>query len=265
VQGRLSASMTSHPNFLGLVAFGILMCALLVSNRLVAGLLIVSNLLVIVATQSRGSLVASLLGLLAYGALRARQLQRHTTLVVVAVAMVLILFLPWYLEGVQTSVSSLLFLDDKYRGLGTGFTGRLDAWEEAIGLFRDNPVLGVGFRMHEHYMTTLSSAHNGYLSLLAESGLLGTFTWLIVVSLAIGRLLRRALRGDSLAALGFSFSLGYLFLAAFERFFLNMGNPTSILTWLFLLMPSEGWRSLARARVPPAFNQRIWLPNTRVS
>jgi O-antigen ligase len=178
---------------------------------------------------------------------------------------VLILALPWYLETIQKSVSGLLFLDDKYRGLGTGFTGRLDAWEEAIALFRDNPVLGVGFRMHEQYMTTLSSAHNGYLSLLAESGLLGTFSWLLVTSLAIGSLFRRALRGDSLAALGFSFSLGYLFLAAFERFFLNMGNPTSILTWLFLLMPSMRRSSATSVAAPAPFNRTVWLPDTKVS
>jgi len=265
VQGRLSASATSHPNFLGLVAFGVLMCALAMSNRLIASALIAANLLVIIATESRGSLVASLLGLVVYGALQARRLKRFTAFVIAVVAMALILVLPWYLETIQTSVSALLFLDDKYRGLGTGFTGRLDAWQEAIALFRENPVLGVGFRMHEHYMTTLSSAHNGYLSLLAESGVLGTFSWLLVTALAIGRLFRRALKGDSLAALGLSFSLGYLFLAAFERFFLNMGNPTSILTWLFLLMPSMGRSPVTRAAAPTVLDRKIWLFNTRAS
>jgi len=264
VQGRLSVSATSHPNFLGLVAFGVLMCALLVPSRLVAALLIAVNVLVIVATQSRGSLVASLLGLLTYGALRARQLKRNSMVAIAAVAMVVTLMLPWYQDSIQASISSLLFLDDKYRGLGTGFTGRLEAWEEAIALFRDNPVLGVGFRMHEHYMTTLSSAHNGYLSLLAESGVLGTATWLIVVGLTMSLLFRRALRGDLLSALGFSFSVGYLFLATFERFFLNMGNPTSILTWLFLLMPSITPSPVARASASVA-NEGIWLPNTRAS
>jgi O-antigen ligase len=128
-------------------------------------------------------------------------------------------------------------LNDRYRGLGTGFTGRVGAWEEALDLFRENPVFGVGFRMHERYMTAASSAHNGYLSLLAETGAVGALLFLVFTGYLLWRLFRRAAAGEPIAVVGFSFVTGYLFIAAFERLFLNMGNPTSVLAWMFLMLP----------------------------
>ena len=88
-----------------------------------------------------------------------------TALVVILPSIYLI-----YPEEISRWVSTVMFLDDHYRAIGTGFTGRMVAWQEALTLFRDNPVFGVGFRMHEQFMTTLPSAHNGYLSMLAETG-----------------------------------------------------------------------------------------------
>jgi O-antigen ligase len=240
IQDRLSISLTSHPNYLGLVSFGLLMCSLALKNHLLTAGIIVMNFVVIVATQSRGSLVAALLGLSVYltlKTLRARKVR--VVLTVVGAVIVAAVLLMLYQDEIGNWFSSLLFLNDKYRGIGTGFTGRLDAWQEAFDLFLGNPWFGVGFRMHEQYMTTLSSAHNGYLSLLAEVGSIGGIALLVLTMGACGRLLRQALRGDTIAMLGLGFVAGYFFLATFERFFLNMGNPTSILTWLFLLMPAR--------------------------
>jgi O-antigen ligase len=52
---------------------------------------------------------------------------------------------------------------------------RLDCWEAGLGMFRTNPVLGVGagqFANH-HYLT----AHNSFILTLAELGPLGLFLW----------------------------------------------------------------------------------------
>jgi hypothetical protein len=54
-------------------------------------------------------------------------------------------------------------------------TERLDCWEAGLGMFRTNPVLGVGagqFADH-HYLT----AHNSFVLTLAELGPLGMFLW----------------------------------------------------------------------------------------
>jgi O-antigen ligase len=128
--------------------------------------------------------------------------------------------------------------DDRYRGIGTGFTGRSDAWAESFNLFLQNPLFGVGFRVHSMYMTTLSSAHNGYLSTLAEAGVAGFLALMALTVVCCRRLLRAAWTGDDLAVVGTSLVSGYLFVALFERYFINFGNPTSALVWLFLFMPS---------------------------
>jgi O-antigen ligase len=243
IQGRLSISLTAHPNYLGLIAFGLLMCSLMVRSRLLAACMMGINIAAIVATESRGSLVAACLGVLVFFTLKITRVHKgRAAFTLTALSLVTALVLIVYRDVIEVSVSSLLFLNDKYRGLGTGFTGRLDAWQEAFDLFLSNPWFGVGFRMHEQYMTTLSSAHNGYLSLLAEVGLFGSLSLLFLTSLAYWRLFRSALRGDAIAMFGVSFVTGYLFLATFERFFLNMGNPTSALTWLFLMMPVQAGR-----------------------
>jgi O-antigen ligase len=243
IQGRLSISLTAHPNYLGLIAFGLLMCSLAVQSRLLAACMVGINIAAIVATESRGFLVAACLGVLVFFTLKITRAHKgRAAFTLTAVSLLIALMLIVYRDVIEVSVSSLLFLNDKYRGLGTGFTGRLDAWQEAFDLFLSNPWFGVGFRMHEQYMTTLSSAHNGYLSLLAEVGLFGSLSLLFLTSLAYWRLFRSALRGDAIAMFGVSFVTGYLFLATFERFFLNMGNPTSALTWLFLMMPDRAGR-----------------------
>jgi O-antigen ligase len=263
IQGRLSISLTAHPNYLGLISFGLLMCSLMVRFRLLATCMIAINFLIIVATESRGSLVAAFLGLLMFFSLKIIRGHKGRAVFIIAGSSLLgAILLIAYREVIENSVSSLLFLNDKYRGLGTGFTGRLDAWQEAFDLFLSNPWFGVGFRMHEQYMTTLSSAHNGYLSLLAEVGVVGSFSLLILTLLAYVRLFRRAWRGDSVAMFGVSFVTGYLFLATFERFFLNMGNPTSVLTWVFLMMPDQVGRVVCRVRAgqPAGMRRAISIP-----
>jgi O-antigen ligase len=164
------------------------------------------------------------------------------------VALVSIVLLLAYYDAVESWVSSLFFLNDRYRGLGTGFTGRVDAWQEALDLFQQNPAFGVGFRMHERYMTTLSSAHNGYLSLLAEVGVVGTIPVFGLATLGGWRLFRRAVAGDSMAIFGFAFFSGYALLVVFERLFLNMGNPTSILVWIFLMIGGRHQRNAVQVK-----------------
>ncbi len=247
VQDRLSIG-EAHPNFVGLVSFGILVTALAVRPRIVASLLIAFNLLIIIETQSRSALAAALLALLVYGALKVNQIgRRKAAFVLAAISLLCAVLLLVYYDATQELISSLFFLNDKNRGLGTGFTGRVAAWREAMALFFENPVLGVGFRMHERYMTILPSAHNGYLSLLAEVGILGTVPLFTLTGLLCSRLIRRALNGDAIAMLGFSFVSGYLLIAAFERLFLNMGNPSSVLAWIFLLV-ADWARSPRRVR-----------------
>ena len=74
--------------------------------------------------------------------------------------------------------SKILLLNDPYRGVGSGLTGRLADWWIAIEIFVENPVFGQGF-------DTLTEVHNGFLRWAGEGGvlLLGVMLLLIITVL----------------------------------------------------------------------------------
>lgn len=241
--GRLSWNAASPPNHMALVAFSIIVASTGISRRLVAIVPVAINLAVIVATQGRGLLLASLITIGAHGFLmHTRHLRRSGALLVLTVVFLVVMAALIYTDEIEGAIVDLLLLDDPYRGLGTGFTGRMESWREALEIFSNNPFFGVGFRTHELYMTTLSSAHNGYLAVLAESGAFGLASALLLVLVALLRCGRLAMQGRRLAIIAFSATLGYLFLAVFERYFINMGNPTSMLVWMLLLAPDSAFQ-----------------------
>jgi hypothetical protein len=59
---------------------------------------------------------------------------------------------------------------------------RIDCWYEALMMWRQNPLFGVGFQQfgEHHYLT----AHNSYLLALAELGLPGMFLFSVIVYLS---------------------------------------------------------------------------------
>ncbi|RYD84774.1 MAG: hypothetical protein EOP61_39665, partial [Sphingomonadales bacterium] len=75
-------------------------------------------------------------------------------------------------------LSQVLRIDDPRRGLDSGGTGRAMAWEQAIDVFEQNPLFGVGYRHHEQYITAASSAHQAYLATAADMGILGLLLYL---------------------------------------------------------------------------------------
>lgn len=250
--GRLSLSEVSHPNYLGVVSFGMLACTFLVRPWALAVPLIAVDVLVILAAQARGPFLAGMVAVVTFCLLSvAHPGKPRRALALAAFAVLGIAFGLMYQHEVSQAAAKLMFLDDRFRGLGTGFTGRTHGWNEGWELFLANPLLGVGFRQHEQYMTVLSSAHNGYLSMLADTGLGGTLSVLALAILSARRLFRQALQGDRLATVGASLLAGFCFLALFERYLINFGNPTSVLVWTFLCMPA---RQPAVASIPQNAN-----------
>jgi O-antigen ligase len=102
-----------------------------------------------------------------------------------------------------------------------------------------NPVIGVGFRAHEFLLKADSSSHNGYLATLAEVGILGFLGVLFLVARGLYLLWagsREPGPGFSQSIL-FGLCVGYLLLAVFERYLINIGNPTSLLFLVSIMRP----------------------------
>ena len=69
--------------------------------------------------------------------------------------------------------------EDASGGLDDSSAFRLEVWELAIALFRDNLFTGIGFNgfIVASQGMKLHDTHNFYLKIAAEQGLLGLFLW----------------------------------------------------------------------------------------
>lgn len=142
-----------------------------------------------------------------------------------------------YWSTVLAAIEGFFAVDNHYRGLGTGATGRLQAWRETWGLFTSHPFLGVGFRAHDVLIKSQTSAHNGYLALLAEIGIVGfsAVMYLLISGMWRLRSLIHNAETAPMASPMLGLCAGYCFIAIFERYLINIGNPTSLIFMLAIL------------------------------
>jgi hypothetical protein len=127
-----------------------------------------------------------------------------------------------------------LALDDPHRGLGSGFTGRIDKWMYYIKLFCEHPLFGIGFRCSDSDRFNLvGTTDNGYISYLLETGIVGALGLTMLVFQCLFNSWKN--RNDLLSVVFLASSIGYLAHSLFERFILNVGNPGSLIFMLWLV------------------------------
>lgn len=174
-------------------ALGGVVCCLLSPRRSIRWAAIAIGAYLCVVVTSRGGIVALSTFLATYyliykGTLRAAV---HALLGLILFG-VLLVASPWLQNFVFEDV---MRLHDPARGLGSGFTGRVDAWEQAIDAFWDKPIFGFGFRATTHgFGEDYGAVHSGYLKILVETGFVGAFLILSAVIVEAIRRLRLALR-----------------------------------------------------------------------
>ena len=236
-----------NPNTIGLVSTSVLLAAM--SIRTLALRLAVMGPIagIIFLTSSRAAAVAAVvgLGMIVWLRLRAR---RRPVLLLAGIGLILAVGVTIiYGDVVYRTLDRSFGLSTADRGISSGATGRVMAWRWTWDLFVHNPVLGVGFRAHEYLLKADSSSHNGYLATLAEIGVFG----FLGVLFLIARGLRLLWAGSREPGPGFSQSIlfglcvGYLLLAVFERYLINVGNPTSLLFLVSIMRPKARESSVA--------------------
>jgi O-antigen ligase len=67
---------------------------------------------------------------------------------------------------------------------GTGGS-RLELWSNALSVFRDNPIFGIGFEGILDYMEEYLTVHNSWLLALAELGVTGAFFWMALLTVSV--------------------------------------------------------------------------------
>lgn len=246
--------LVSHagPNWWGALAFLVIVSAISLRNNVVKALLIALGLLIMVLTSSRGAMMALIAGGLVALVLSARRAQGRKGLawigVLVILTIPLIIVGPWLAD-------SLFHFSDPTRGIHSGGTGRSYGWRDAWRLFEQHPIFGIGFRRHEQFMTRTSTAHQAYLAVMAETGVVGIAAYLTLVLGAMVRLLLRAGSGNSLVwDAAAAFMAGFLVIGFVETSSLTMGVPSCL---LMVFITAYAWRGVAimgpaPARHPPA-------------
>ena len=126
-------------------------------------------------------------------------------------------------------------------------------WRDAAVMFRAHPIIGVGLGAFETVYPlyslndgslTVSAAHNDYLQVLAEGGLLGgaLMAWFIVI---VVRLLKQALQShdSQMQALALGSGAGMVGMFVHSFFDFNLQLPSH--AWLFLTLvarrPLPAW------------------------
>lgn len=139
--------------------------------RIINLIYIPSSFLVIILTASRGSLLAATPSLF-YIFWSLRRLSNFSRLLIpVTIIVVIYLFFPLI---PQSNIERLLTTSESISQHDLG--GRVSIWIATLGYFAKHPVLGVG--------SGVLSAHNAFLSVLAETGLVGFtfFSAIIAIS-----------------------------------------------------------------------------------
>lgn len=131
----------------------------------------------------------------------------------------------------------VLLLNNSYRGLDSGLTGRVTGWGEALDAYMRAPVLGYG-------MGLFSFSHNGYLQILSEGGSLLAIIFFIMLIIGMYKAWREINYFKWSAILSFC---GYI---AFQPRIFNL-DLISLIFWLSLrewkVTVADGERSLTNS------------------
>lgn len=201
-----------------LAAGSVVAAGLLLANaresRLVAWLVAPLALAGTVLTTSRGSMAVLALGYLTLlvaallRAGRARALARLGAVVVLGALLAVGLTGPPFFESRVGALSGTAARSSGGQTLATNGGHRLDDWGWAARVFADRPLTGTGF----HGLLQASAevdpagrgsgtpfAHNGYLQVLADGGVLLAVPFLVVLGLLVVRAWRARRAPDALA------------------------------------------------------------------
>jgi O-antigen ligase len=240
-------------NITGTIAVGAMILCMLSQKFYVRWIACGAAVALAVSVTSRGSLVA--MGAF-FAVYYTTQKGTWKAALHAALGMALVGFIFLLSASIQSAVVDDVFLiNDRARGMGSGFTGRVDTWKQAIELFWKRPVFGYGFRASlARSNIQFGGIHSGYLRILVDSGLVGGFFVISAVVMEgirrfrLAMQLRKSLPGNlpginvvesfrinSVACATFAMTL---VLWIYEQHYVNVGAVISLVLFLMLAAPS---------------------------
>lgn len=160
---------------------------------------------------------------------------------------------PGYLRAGTTSVVKVLQLESKYRGVGSGLSGRLGRWQKTLQALgeRGTWAFGAGYRTSEKEVGF--SVDNGYLTVAYEAGVFASAAVALQLLWCLWLSSRYYLSAAGERKRRFALALGGLVTVfvvnnLFDRYLFGIGNPFSVLGLFFLLVSGADMTMAAGAR-----------------
>lgn len=136
-------------------------------------ILILANLYCMVFMYSRAAYLAVSLGMFFLFSVKNRKLLIPLLLVIIY----------WHMFLPEIARQRILETRDEYGELEISAEQRVIVWRQALEIFQNAPLAGIGFGSFRHLRLILGDTHNIYIKILVEQGLLGIliFFGLIIV------------------------------------------------------------------------------------
>jgi O-antigen ligase len=235
------------PNYCGMMALVAFIGACSVRNWIWMIILSLLPLYVMDVMESRDAMLAAVVAGLVMLWCRARSMEwkKLRPLVLSALIGGPIVVIGLYFAGIDligaagTRIDNILLLDDQYRGVGSGASGRAELWKAALNLWLTHPIFGVGFKGHQNFMPDQMLAHNAYLGMLADVGAVGFAAYLIILWRGSYHLFKRGASALSAYPERLAIFLSYLAYGMLESRAFSFGNTYSV---LFLLVVFDSSR-----------------------
>jgi hypothetical protein len=242
-------------NRFGQAAFTGAICLFLYRGKLKwAGL--AACLIYAVLVNSRGTMLATGLFVASYLALKFGLGRSILAVLGMAMLGVVLMTVPKFGQRMQDALlERVARVNEAGRGLGSGFSGRWQTWEDGLAAFKQSPAIGHGFRTRVpgDPPGPSYSAHSGYVNLLADSGLAGTAMVLGAIIYdfikryrSLGAV-RRQYGGDhvppelldtfELNCVICAFMVAEAELWLFEPLYINLGSCLSVLFLMLIMAP----------------------------
>jgi O-antigen ligase len=252
VWGRLEPAQL-HPNYVAMMGTVAALGAMSVRSPFWMVVLGAMPLYTMSAMQSRASMIATTSGVVIVichylWVRRSRQLLGRLAVLAMigAAACIALSFVGVNVFGaIGDQISGQLLLDDDRRGLGSGASGRSDLWAAAFNLWATHPLFGVGFKGHTQFMPDNMPAHNAFLGLLADNGLIGFIGYMIIIGRSAYCLVTRGSKHVSMFAQRAAIIFPYFLYGLVETRAFSFGNSYSL---IFLLVAFDS----AKTRVQPS-------------
>jgi len=184
------------------------------------------GLFLILATMSRGAILSMMVGLTCLAVLRPNK----ASIRAIGVALLLVVF--GFIGMVVFDLLPVRYFEQRLAGIASG-SGRVEIWSNALEMFLARPVVGWGgfsFRdVNQLLFNDFHFAHNTYLEVLVESGLVG----FVIFCSFVFFMLRRAIQLSANPLL--LFVLPALFSFAVSMFFISVYINQILVLYLSLL------------------------------